>query len=53
MLAASSRAMAAEESITGVDHLNDRVVMEDGAVSSGVAEIARLQAREGFLHRRP
>jgi intracellular sulfur oxidation DsrE/DsrF family protein len=31
----------------------DRVVMEASIVPSGVAEIARLQAREGFAYVRP
>jgi hypothetical protein len=31
----------------------DRVVMEAKVVPSGVAEVARLQAREGFVYLRP
>lgn len=31
----------------------DKVVMEANVVPSGVAEIARLQAREGFVYLRP
>jgi intracellular sulfur oxidation DsrE/DsrF family protein len=32
---------------------SDKVVMEAKVVPSGVAEIARLQAREGFVYLRP
>jgi intracellular sulfur oxidation DsrE/DsrF family protein len=31
----------------------DRVVMEASVVPSGVAEVARLQAKEGFVYLRP
>jgi uncharacterized protein len=31
----------------------DRLVMESKVVPSGVAEVARLQAREGFVYLRP
>jgi hypothetical protein len=31
----------------------DKVVMESKVVPSGVAEVARLQAREGFVYLRP
>jgi hypothetical protein len=31
----------------------DKVVMEASVVPSGVAEVARLQAREGFVYLRP
>jgi len=31
----------------------ERVVMEASVVPSGVAEVARLQAKEGFVYLRP
>ncbi|MBI5259218.1 MAG: DsrE family protein [Burkholderiales bacterium] len=39
--------------LTGRNIAKDRVAMEATVVPSGVAEVARLQAREGFAYLRP
>lgn len=39
--------------LTGRGIAKDKVVMEAGVVPSGVAEIGRLQAKEGFVYLRP
>lgn len=42
-----------ENTLTARDIPKEQVVMEAGLVLSGVAEAARLQAREGFVYLRP
>ena len=39
--------------LTARNIAKDKVVMEASVVPSGVAEVARLQAREGFVYLRP
>ena len=49
---AQRRRVAATESVTSSPRAS-KVAMEAKIVPSGVAEVARLQAREGFVYLRP